>query len=86
MTAHLILANFVIKIITTMRNIINISLPQELAKRVKEEVRNKNYASTSEFFRHLLRVHELAEELKKARKDFDKGKNWKVLKSLKDLR
>ena len=68
-----------------MRNIINISLPQELVKRVKEEVRIKNYASTSEFFRHLLRVHGLAEELEKARKDFNKGKGWKVLKSLKDL-
>ena len=79
------LAKIVIKIITIMRNIINISLPQELVKRVKEEVRTKNYASTSEFFRHLLRVHGLAEELEKARKDFNKGKGWKVLKSLKDL-
>ena len=68
-----------------MRNIINISLPQELVKRVKEEVRIKNYASTSEFFRHLLRVHELAEELEKSRIEFETGKG-KILRSLKDLR
>ena len=69
-----------------MRNVINISLPPELTKRVQREVKTGNYASVSEFFRHLLRTHELAEELKKARGDFDRGKNWKVLKSLKDLR
>ncbi len=79
-------ANIVIQIITTMRNIINISLPPELTKKVQQEVKTGNYASISEFFRHLLRTHELAEELKKARNNFDRRKNWKILKSLKDLR
>ena len=68
-----------------MRNIINISLPQELVKRVRKEVKTKNYASTSEFFRHLLRIHELAEELKRSRREFEAGKG-KILHSLKDLR
>lgn len=67
-----------------MRNIINISLPQELTKVVKKEVKAGNYASVSEFFRYLLRTHRLAEELNQAKIDFGK-KNWKVLKSLKDL-
>ncbi|MEK7536824.1 MAG: ribbon-helix-helix domain-containing protein [Patescibacteria group bacterium] len=68
-----------------MRNIINISLPQELTKIVKKEVRVGNYASVSEFFRHLLRTHELAQELEKSRREFEAGKG-KTLRSLKDLR
>ncbi|MBI2676786.1 MAG: hypothetical protein HYX21_02460 [Candidatus Yanofskybacteria bacterium] len=68
-----------------MRNIINISLPQELTRKVRDEVKTGNFASVSEFFRHLLRVHELAKELEKAKRDFGKGKNWKILKSLEDL-
>lgn len=68
-----------------MRNIINISLPEELTKQVKKEVKIGNYASTSEFFRHLLRTHKLAEELKTSRREFETGKG-KVLRSLRDLR
>ena len=68
-----------------MRNIINISLPQELTKIVKKEVRVGNYASVSEFFRHLLRTHELTRELEKSRREFEAGKG-KILRSLKDLR
>ncbi len=68
-----------------MRNIINISLPEELTKQVQKEVKMGNYASTSEFFRHLLRTHKLAEELKISRRDFETGKG-KMLRSLRDLR
>ncbi|OGY89024.1 MAG: hypothetical protein A2927_00670 [Candidatus Komeilibacteria bacterium RIFCSPLOWO2_01_FULL_45_10] len=59
-----------------------------MAKTVKTAVKTGDYASTSEFFRHLLRLwntYKLAEELKKDRKQFMAGKG-KVLKSLKDLR
>ncbi|MEK9186472.1 MAG: ribbon-helix-helix domain-containing protein [Patescibacteria group bacterium] len=59
-----------------MRNIINISLPQELAKGVRKEVKRENYASMSEFFRHLLRAHKLNKELEKAKKDFAVGENF----------
>ena len=48
----------------------------------------RKFASTSEFMRHLIRVwntQKLAEELKAEREQFRKG-NYKVLKSLKDLR
>ena len=38
-----------------MREVINISLPSPMAKTVKTAVKTGNYASTSEFFRHLLR-------------------------------
>ncbi|MEK7121355.1 MAG: ribbon-helix-helix domain-containing protein [Patescibacteria group bacterium] len=68
-----------------MRNIINISLPEEMAKAVEREVKKGQFASTSEYFRHLLRTHELAEELEKSRREFEFGKG-KILRSLKDLR
>ena len=61
-------------------------MPQELTKMVKKEVKTGNYASISEYFRHLLRTHRLAEELNKAKKDFENGKNWKILRSLNDFR
>ncbi|OGD30485.1 hypothetical protein A2833_02415 [Candidatus Azambacteria bacterium RIFCSPHIGHO2_01_FULL_44_55] len=68
-----------------MRNIINISLPRELAKRVREEVKIENYASVSEFFRHLLRTHNLVKELKNMKKEFEAGRG-KIMRSFRDLR
>lgn len=71
-----------------MRNIINISLPKEMAREVKRAVKEGKYASTSEFFRHLFRsrnTRQLANELKERRIEFEAGKG-RVLKSLKDLR
>ncbi len=71
-----------------MRSIINISLPASLADEVKKEVRAGNFASTSEFFRHLWRLwktEQVASLVRASQKDFSKSKS-KVLKSLKDLR
>lgn len=71
-----------------MRSIINISLPTVLVNEVKREVKAGNFASTSEFFRHLWRLwktEQLAVEIRASERDFAKGK-FKVLKSLKDLR
>jgi len=71
-----------------MREVINISLPAPMAKTVKAAVKKGEYASTSEFFRHLLRLwntYKLADELKNDRREFMAGKG-KVLKSLKELR
>lgn len=71
-----------------MRNIVNISLPEEMTKIVKREIKSGGFATTSEFFRHLLRLwstHKLAEELRERREDFKKGEG-KILRSLKDLR
>ncbi|MBU4370091.1 ribbon-helix-helix protein, CopG family [Patescibacteria group bacterium] len=71
-----------------MRNIVNISLPKQLVKVIKKEVKVEGYASVSEFIRYLIRewnANKLAEELKKDRLNFEAGKG-KVLKSLKDLR
>jgi Arc/MetJ-type ribon-helix-helix transcriptional regulator len=71
-----------------MRDIINISLPKSLSNEVKKEVKKGSFASTSEFFRHLLRVwkeESLYRELEKSRKEFSQGKA-KKLRSLKDLR
>ena len=71
-----------------MRTVLNISLPQSLAIEVKREVREGKFASTSEFFRHILRVwntDRLARSLEKSQDDWKKGKNWTKLNSLRDL-
>lgn len=70
-----------------MRNIINISLPVSMAREVKKEVREGDFASVSEFFRHLLRLwknEKLLHELRESKKEFERGKG-KVLRSLSDL-
>lgn len=70
-----------------MRHIMNISLPANMAKMVKSEVKKGNFASTSEFFRHLIREYQanaLLAELDEERKEFEAGKGIE-LKSLKDL-
>lgn len=71
-----------------MRSIINISLPSEMAKVIKKEVKRGQYASTSEFFRSLVRSwqeEKLLTDLKESQLEITKG-NGKVLRSLKDLR
>ncbi len=71
-----------------MRNIVNISLPDELNKEVDRMVKSGNYASKSEFFRHILRLwkeDQLLKELNESRSQIA-GKKGRVLKSLKDLR
>lgn len=70
-----------------MREVINISLPKTMADQIRAEVKNNDYASVSEFMRHLIRswnTQKLALELEADRKEFKKGKA-KELKSLKDL-
>lgn len=70
-----------------MRNIINISMPYEMATEVRKETKKGGFASKSEFFRHLLRMwstQKLAQELKREQREFRKG-NYKVLRSLKNL-
>ena len=71
-----------------MRSIINISLPASLAAQVKKEVKAGHFASTSEFFRHVLRLwneEKVLREVRQSRKEFAQGKG-KILKSFKDLR
>ncbi len=71
-----------------MRNIITISLPEELDKVVDNAVRRGKFATKSEFFRNLIRLWEegkLAEELKQSEWEFKAGKG-KKLRSLADLR
>ncbi|MFA6099387.1 MAG: ribbon-helix-helix domain-containing protein [Patescibacteria group bacterium] len=71
-----------------MREVINISVPAPLAKTIKNAVKNGSYASTSEFFRHLLRDWQegmLLNGLNESRDEILAGKG-KVLKSLKKLR
>ena len=71
-----------------MREIINISLPKELKKKVEELVKKGRYATKSEFFRDLLRMWmegKILRELSESRKELVSGKG-KTLRSLKDLR
>ncbi len=71
-----------------MRSIVNISLPAPMAKAVKAAVKAGKYASTSEFFRQLLRDWEettALKDLNKSRVEIASG-GGKVLKSLKALR
>jgi Arc/MetJ-type ribon-helix-helix transcriptional regulator len=71
-----------------MRHIVNISMPAELKREMEKEVKEGKFASTSEFFRHLLRLWQQEKafrELQEARKEIASGKG-NALRSLKDLR
>lgn len=72
-----------------MRDVINLSLPNQMTKIVKEAVKRGNYASTSEFFRDLLRMwmdeQQLSEDVIESEQEFAAGKG-KKLRSLKDLK
>ncbi|MBI3274257.1 MAG: ribbon-helix-helix protein, CopG family [Candidatus Colwellbacteria bacterium] len=71
-----------------MRNVINISLPQEMARAVEKNVKLGNFASKSEFFRMLFRLWmegKLAEELEESRQELRRGEGTLLL-SLKGLR
>jgi Arc/MetJ-type ribon-helix-helix transcriptional regulator len=71
-----------------MREVINISMPPQMAKEVKDFVKTGQYISTSEFFRDLLRdwqTGKLLNELHESHQEIVSGKG-KILKSLKDLK
>ena len=71
-----------------MRNIINISLPADIKKDVESAVKEGQFASTSEFFRHLWRewkYNQLVKSVRMSQKEIREGKG-KTLRSLKDLR
>ena len=71
-----------------MREVINISLPKELDRAVEKMVKEDNYATKSEFFRHLLRMWmegKILKELAESRKELSSARG-KLLRSLKDLR
>ena len=65
----------------TTRDIINISLPAEMAKEVRKTAKKEGYATVSEYFRALIRERRLAKEL-----DLEvKMGGWKKLRSVNDL-
>ena len=71
-----------------MRSIVNISLPAEMVKMVKREVKKNKYVSVSEFFRALLRDYEedkFLAGIEESRREIASGKG-KILHSFKDLR
>ncbi|MFH2085865.1 MAG: hypothetical protein ABII21_03730 [bacterium] len=66
----------------------NISLPQQMATLVREEVNTGKYGSVSEFFRELVREWQkmrVLADLHASQREFRQGKG-KVLRSLRDLR
>lgn len=80
---------FVTKRITysSMRNIVNISLPEHLAKEMRRGMKRFRFSSKSEFFRHLLRewlAGRLALELEESRREYKAG-NAKKLTRTADL-
>ena len=71
-----------------MRNIVNISLPEQMVKAVEDGVKKEHFSSKSEFFHTLLRSwmeEKLVKELEESCKEF-RNSGGKLLKSLKDLR
>lgn len=71
-----------------MRSIINISLPQQMATLVRNEVDTGRYGSISEFFRELVREWTKRQALNAvsvSEAEFHQGKA-KALRSLADLR
>ena len=71
-----------------MRQIINISLPEELNKEVNRLVKEGKYATKSEFFRDLVRMKiesKILKDILESRKELNSG-HGKLLRSLKDLR
>lgn len=72
----------------TMRRIMNISLPEEMARDIKKQVVVGHFSSISEFVRTAVREYRINTVLRDARKahhDYTKGKLL-ALNSLKDLR
>lgn len=72
-----------------MRNIINLSLPEDLNKVVDRMMKKGQYASKSEFLRELIRdrilEEELLERVELSRCEIREGKG-KELQSLADLK
>lgn len=70
-----------------MRAILNISLPKPMVEEIEAEVSLGNFATKSEFFRHVLRFwkeEKLLRELNKGKAEIRAGKGV-YLKSLADL-
>ena len=72
-----------------MRDVINISLSQELSRAVDSLVKKGKYSTKSEFVRELIRQRaeedSIIKELRKSQEEIRQGKG-KMLHSLKDLR
>lgn len=71
-----------------MRQILNISLPEETVKMIKQEAKKEGFVSVSEFIRHVIRVYntkKLVRGVRQSEKEYAQGKG-KELRSLKDLR
>jgi len=65
-----------------MREVINISLPPAMVKEVRKAVKNGKYASTSEFFRELVRTwlagEMVMQDIFQAEKEYKAGKFAKI--------
>jgi len=64
-----------------------ISLPKDMAKDIKKEVKKGSYVSSSEFFRDLVRKWKediLYKELVDSKKEFERGEGFIQASSLKE--
>lgn len=71
-----------------MREVINISLPEELNQEIEKAMRKGRYSTKSEFLREIIRERiaeeDLLDRIKKSEEEFRAGKG-RVLRSLKEL-
>jgi len=75
-----------------MRQVLSISLQEDIIKDIKNRVNNGGFKSVSEYFKYLFKIDtediisekELMEDIIQARRDYKNGK-LKTLKYLKDL-
>ncbi|HEY4500193.1 MAG TPA: ribbon-helix-helix domain-containing protein [Candidatus Paceibacterota bacterium] len=70
-----------------MRQILNISLPLEMVREIKSEMKRQKFSSVSEFVRAAIRAyyHEIGwRRLQKSEKDFAEGKYTRA-NSVRDL-
>ena len=64
-----------------MRNIVTISMPLGLKKKIDKVVKEENYASVSEFFRDTVRAWEdeqLYQSVLRSEKEFSEGKGKRL--------
>lgn len=75
-----------------MRQVLSISLPENLVKQIKNRVKNKGFNSVSEYFKHLfeedsnniISEKELLADIKQAEAEYAQGKTIKA-ESISDL-
>jgi Arc/MetJ-type ribon-helix-helix transcriptional regulator len=74
-----------------MRQVLSISVPQQVAQTIKQKVQNRGFSSVSKYIQYLLKLddeliseQELLADFKIAQQEYDRGETV-VAKSIADL-